>query len=181
MAEDTWAFNEGALDDGGFLKQARAIQAEREAMFFSALDRTRRGVVACVFDTTDRVQHMFFHHLDPGRGQKRDPRYAGVIEDLYRDMDRVVGQTMAQANSETALFVLSDHGFCSFRRGVNLNSWLMEQGYLHLDSGLTEGGEYFEGIDWSRTRAYTFGLSGLYLNLRGREARGLWGRARHRG
>jgi hypothetical protein len=28
-------------------------------------ERTRRGVVACVFDTTDRVQHMF--HGQPGR------------------------------------------------------------------------------------------------------------------
>ena len=38
-----------------------------------------------------------------------------------------------------------------------------------------EGGEYFEGVDWPRTRAYTFGLGGLYLNLRGREAQGIVG------
>ena len=60
--------------------------------------------------------------------------------------------------------MLSDHGFCSFRRGVNLNSWLRENGYLALRG---------EDIDWSRTRAYTFGLGGFYLNLRGREASGI--------
>jgi predicted AlkP superfamily phosphohydrolase/phosphomutase len=27
-------------------------------------------------------------------------------------------------------------------------------------------------VDWSRTRAYTIGLGGLYLNIRGREANG---------
>ncbi len=66
MAEDTWALNEGAIDEDGFLKQAKSIQAEREAMFFSALERTRSGVAACVFDTTDRVQHMFYRRMGDG-------------------------------------------------------------------------------------------------------------------
>ncbi len=150
MAEDTWAMNAGAIDGAAFLKQAATIQKEREAMFFSALDTTRRGVVACVFDTSDRVQHMF--HRD-----------APVIEALYRDMDRLVGDTLRHVDSDTALFVLSDHGFCSFRRGINLNTWLRREGYLVEN----------QGIDWTRTRAYTFGLSGVYLNLRGREAHGI--------
>jgi predicted AlkP superfamily phosphohydrolase/phosphomutase len=167
MAEDTWALNEGAIDEAAFLKQAKLIQAEREAMFFNALDRTRRGVAACVFDTTDRVQHMFYRHLD-GEG-----RYSKVIEDLYRDMDRIVGRALSYVDKDTTIFVLSDHGFCSFRRGINLNSWLHRNGYLTLQPGLSAGGEYFEGIDWSQTRAYTFGLSGLYLNLQGREAKGI--------
>jgi len=167
MAEDTWALNEGAIDEDSFLKQAKLIQAERETMFFSALDRTRRGVAACVFDTTDRMQHMFYRHLNG------DGRYSGVIEDLYRDMDRIVGRALTYVDKNTTIFVLSDHGFCSFRRGVNLNSWLHQNGYLALQPGQNEGGEYFEGIDWSRTRAYTFGLSGLYLNLQGREGQGI--------
>ena len=166
MAEDTWALNEGAIDEQAFLKQANSIQREREAMFFGALERSRRGVVACVFDTSDRVQHMFYRHLD----QRME---GGVIERLYRNMDRLVGDTLRHVDKETALFVLSDHGFCSFRRGVNLNSWLHRHGYLALENGRSEGGQYFDGIDWSRTRAYTFGLGGVYLNLKGREAQGI--------
>lgn len=164
MAEDTWALNEGAIDDDAFLQQAELIKREREAMFLSALQHTRRGVVACVFDTTDRVQHMFYRHLDAGD--------ARVIEALYRDMDRLVGETTKFVDDHTALFVLSDHGFCSFKRGVNLNSWLRQNGYLALLDDASESGDYFEGIDWARTRAYTFGLGGLYLNLKGREANG---------
>ena len=178
MAEDTWALNEGAIDHAAFLEQAKLIQGEREAMFFGALDRTRHGVVACVFDTTDRVQHMFYRyadgdHRDGAASSTTDHQHARVIEDLYRDMDRVVGQTMKYVDDRTALFVLSDHGFSSFRRGVNLNSWLHQNGYLALEPGRSEGSEYFGGIDWNRTRAYTFGLGGLYLNLRGREAQGI--------
>jgi predicted AlkP superfamily phosphohydrolase/phosphomutase len=170
LAEDTWALNDGAIDEDAFLKQAEFIQKEREAMFFSALDHLRGGVLACVFDTSDRVQHMFYRYFNPALA---DDRHAGVIEQMYRDMDRLVGEAMAYVDSETAFFVLSDHGFCSFRRGVNLNSWLLRNGYLALTDDAGESGEYFEGIDWSRTRAYTFGLGGLYLNLKGREARGI--------
>jgi predicted AlkP superfamily phosphohydrolase/phosphomutase len=159
MAEDTWALNEGAIDHEAFLKQAVSIQKEREAMFFSALEHTRRGVVACVFDTTDRVQHMFFRNRE-------------VIERLYCDMDRLVGKTLEFVDSNTALFVLSDHGFCSFDRGVNLNAWLQQNGYLALQDGASASGEYFSSVDWSRTAAYTLGLGGVYLNLRGRESHG---------
>ena len=171
MAEDTWALNEGVIDEDAFLAQAKLIQAEREAMFFSVLENTRRGVVACVFDTTDRVQHMFYRYLDAARSGPS--RHASVIEELYCDMDRVVGRTLKHVDKDTALFVLSDHGFCSFKRGVNLNAWLRQHGYLALKPDATEGAEYLEGIDWANTRAYTFGLSGLYLNLRGREAQGV--------
>jgi predicted AlkP superfamily phosphohydrolase/phosphomutase len=169
MAEDTWALNEGAIDEAAFLEQAWLTLAEREAMFENALAHTRRGVVACVFDTSDRVQHMFYRHLDGGG----DTRWHGVIEDLYRRMDRLVGKAMEHLDAGTILLVLSDHGFCAFRRAVNLNSWLHRNGYLALAGEAQESGRSFEGVDWSRTRAYCLGLSGLYLNLRGRERHGV--------
>jgi predicted AlkP superfamily phosphohydrolase/phosphomutase len=166
MAEDTWALNEGAIDEKAFLQQAYLIYEERERMFFSALDRTRRGVVACVFDTTDRVQHMFFRHRDGGGEHSR------VIEDLYRRADALVGRTMQYVDDDTALFVLSDHGFTSFERGVNLNAWLRDNGYLAVKNNATEH-DYLRSVDWSRTKAYTFGLAGVYINKKGREAQGI--------
>ena len=87
-------------------------------------------------------------------------------------MDAIVGKTLDSIDSETVLFVLSDHGFKSFRRGVNLNAWLEREGYLSVKEGGAEAG-YLRGVDWSRTRAYSFGLAGVYLNLEGREARGI--------
>jgi predicted AlkP superfamily phosphohydrolase/phosphomutase len=167
MAEDTWALNEGAIDEDAFLRQAWDIFAEREAMFLNALENTRRGVVACVFDTSDRVQHMFYRRLGTA-----DP-HADTIEAMYRRMDLLVGTAMADAGSGTALFVLSDHGFCAFRRGVNLNAWLRDNGYLSLQNAGRESGSFFEGVDWSRTQAYALGLGGFYLNLMGREALGI--------
>jgi len=166
MAEDTWALNERAIDEDAFLQQAWLTYQERENMFFSALDRSRRGVVACVFDTTDRVQHMFFRHMDRGGA------YSRVIEDLYVRADVLVGKAMEYANPDTALVVLSDHGFTSFERGVNLNAWLCRNGYLTRKEG-AEVRDYLKDVDWSRTRAYTFGLAGVYINQKGRESQGI--------
>jgi predicted AlkP superfamily phosphohydrolase/phosphomutase len=166
MAEDTWALNEGVIDDDEFLIQAYLLMEEREAMFRNALEKTRRGVVACVFDTSDRVQHMFYREM--GRSET-----CPTIEGLYQKMDHLVGVALEHVDKDTVIFVLSDHGFCSFRRGINLNSWLRDNGYLALENGATESGRYFKGVDWRRTHAYTLGLGGLYLNLKGREAQGI--------
>jgi predicted AlkP superfamily phosphohydrolase/phosphomutase len=119
---------------------------------------------------------MFYRYTDP---EPRAPRpgdavrYARVVEELYVRMDALLGRVRAQLGSNDLLIVLSDHGFASFRRGVDLNAWLHQQGYLALKEGATGASEYLRDVDWSRTRAYAVGLAGLYLNLRGREAHGV--------
>lgn len=176
LAEDTWALNERVLDEDGFLEQAYLIHAERERQLFDALDKTRSGVVVCVFDATDRVQHMFYRYNDPDPRAERPGdrrRYARVVEDLYVRMDEMLGRVLRHVDEQTVLFVLSDHGFASFRRGVNLNAWLLQEGHLALKEGASGDGEYLRDVDWGRTRAYAVGLGGLYLNLRGREAQGI--------
>ena len=175
LAEDTWALNEGILDDESFLRQCYLIHEERERMFFDALDKTRRGVCVCVFDTTDRVQHMFWRYLEPehpANNGKDTVRLAGTIEELYRKMDDLVRRTLEKLDDNTILLVISDHGFKSFQRGVNLNSWLHQNGYLALQDGATESGEWLKGVDWERTRAFALGLNGLYINQKNRERSG---------
>ena len=176
LAEDTWALNEHVLDDNAFLAQCYANHEDRERMLFDALDKTRQGLCACVFDTTDRVQHMFWRYLEEDHPAARavppDQR-PKVIESLYSRMDVLIGRVMTQIDKETLLMVVSDHGFKSFARCVNLNAWLHQNGFLALKEGKTESGDWFEDVDWSRTRAYTMGLNGLYLNLKGREREGI--------
>src|SRR3989441_4160698 len=176
LAEDTWALNEEVLDDQAFLAQCYSNHDDRERMLFDALEKTRKGLCACVFDTTDRVQHMFWRYLEEdhpaARGIPREQR-PKVIEELYRRMDALIGRVMEQIDGKTLLLVVSDHGFKSFARCVNLNAWLHQNGYLALKPERTESDDWFEDVDWSRTSAYTMGLNGLYLNLRGRERQGI--------
>src|SRR5262249_6241870 len=126
LAEDTWALNTGAIDEDAFLEQAYAIHAEREAMFFEALRRTKRGLCACVFDGYDRIQHMFYRFTTPDhpcRFPGDEARHAQVVDDMYERMDALVGRVQSAIDGKTVLLVLSDHGFCDFSRGVNLNAW----------------------------------------------------------
>jgi predicted AlkP superfamily phosphohydrolase/phosphomutase len=176
LAEDTWALNEHVLDDDAFLAQAYGNHEDRERMLFDALDKTKQGLCTCVFDTTDRVQHMFWRYLDEDHPAARDvphSQHPPVIQDLYERMDRLIGRVMEKIDDDTLLMVISDHGFKSFARCMNLNAWLHQNGYLALKDGKTESGDWFEDVDWSRTRAYTMGLNGLYLNIRGREKQGI--------
>jgi len=78
---------------------------------------------------------------------------------------------------------VSDHGFHSFRQSVNLNTWLVQEGFMaiqgqqpgekKLQDLFGGGGTFWENVDWSRTRAYAMGLGQIYINLKGREAHGV--------
>ena len=175
LAEDTSALNEGVIDEDAFLDQAYLIHAERERMFLDALDKTRSGAVVCVFDLTDRLQHMFFRHLDPTHpaNRGRDTKHRDVIRKLYMEMDALVGRTLAAAGEDAAVFVMSDHGFKPFRRSVELNRWLYEKGLLAVRGEEPSGADLLGDVDWARTRAYALGFGGIYLNLAAREAQGI--------
>ncbi len=176
LAEDTSALNEDVVDEDAFLKQTYLIHEERERMFFDALEKTTRGAVVCVFDITDRLQHMFFRHLDenhPANAGRDNTTHRGAIRTLYKQMDDLVGRTIDALDDDTVLFVMSDHGFKPFRRSVNLNSWLYTHGFLALKNGGPTGADMFQDVDWAKTRAYAVGFGGIYLNLSGREAQGV--------
>jgi hypothetical protein len=175
LAEDTWALNERVIDDETFLRQTWDIDAERQQMFFAALDRLREGTLVCVFDATDRVQHMFWRDLDETHPAARgdDSRTPNAIEEQYRRNDAFLGTLTARLRDGDVLMVLSDHGFTSFRRGVNLNRWLLDHGFLALKPGADGRAEWLHDVDWSRTRAYALGLTGIFLNLQGRESQGI--------
>jgi predicted AlkP superfamily phosphohydrolase/phosphomutase len=176
LAEDTWGLNAEILGDDAFLHQCLEADTEREKMFFDALEKVRRGLCVCVFDGTDRIQHMFWRYIDPEhpahKGQAKK-QHRGAIEELYERMDDLVGRTMDECDDDdTVLMVISDHGFKSFRRGIDLNVWLEQNGYLKLKLD-GRGRKYLTGVDWSQTKAYCLGLAGIWLNIKGREGQGI--------
>ncbi len=176
LAEDTVAMNAGITDDATFLEQSYGIDAERQEMFFSALDRLRRGSLVCVFDATDRIQHMFWRYMEKGHPAddgSTETAHRNAIEEIYIHNDKLVGRVLDELRDGDLLCVLSDHGFTSFRRGVNLNRWLLDEGYLALKEGATGEADLLRDVDWSRTRAYCLGLAGLFLNIKGRESQGI--------
>ncbi len=179
MVEDHGGLNNHRFDEVAFLDQCETAWQEREAMMVEGLKGLDSGLFYCLFDTPDRVQHMFWRFRDPGHaslgGKAPDPQWSRVIEDQYRRGDAMVGLALDHADDETLVVALSDHGFGPYRREVHLNAWLREQGLLTLKPGLEPGaaaGDLLTGIDWAKTRAYAVGLGGIYLNLQGRERDG---------
>ncbi len=192
MVEDHAGLENGRIDEAAFLDQCDGVWRERERMMLHELDRFDEGLFYCLYDTPDRVGHMFWRFREPdhpaNRDRARPAGYERAIEQQYRVADEAVGKAMRYADEETLLVVLSDHGCGSFRRGVNLNTWLHRKGLLVLRDGARPGetlsktsgetssktsGETLSQVDWGRSRAYALGLSGIYLNLEGREAGGI--------
>ena len=175
MPEETWSLNEEHISDGDWLEMQKGILAEREAMWYDTLARNDSELVVGVFVQTDRVSHMFWRGLDPEHPRHADtaPEHRNAVEWIYREADRILGETLDRMGPNDELIVLSDHGFAPFRHAVHLNRWLAEQGYLVLADGTAAAEAPFRGVDWRRSRAYAMGLNGVFLNLAGRERDGI--------
>jgi predicted AlkP superfamily phosphohydrolase/phosphomutase len=178
LAEDTWALNNRVIDEKVFYDQAMLIYEERERMFLDAIRQSKKGLITTVFDTTDRVQHMFYRYLDPthpANAGKDTEVWKDAIGQVYERTDQLLGKVWPLVDDPNTVFmVISDHGFTNFRRCVNVNSWLRDNGYLFLkDENARTSGEYLDGIDWSRTRAFALGLTGVFINRKGREKSGI--------
>jgi predicted AlkP superfamily phosphohydrolase/phosphomutase len=182
MAEDTSALSAGFLSDDDFREQSLFVFNESMRMFRSELPRFREGLFFFYFSCLDQNSHAFWRTLDESH-PLYTPELAAAHGDflpwLYEQLDAAAGEAMLAADQDTLLMVLSDHGFSSFRRQFNLNSWLMENGYAKaLSAGDREGAEYFANTKWSETSAYGLGINSLYLNVEGREPEGAVGRER---
>jgi predicted AlkP superfamily phosphohydrolase/phosphomutase len=113
---------------------------------------------------TDRLHHFFWKQMEEG-----DARYAPAFLDFYRRLDAVLGEVRSWLDEDTKLVVLSDHGFCSVKQQVNVNTWLHETGYL---SYVADNGK--KGLDTLApgTRAYSLDPGRVFVSLRGRDPDG---------
>jgi predicted AlkP superfamily phosphohydrolase/phosphomutase len=183
-AEATWPLNEDRIDEQAFLDDLFRAFDDRARIIVDEVRSGRSDLVVGVLESTDRVQHMFWRLLDtthPMYNAAAAAKFGDAIERVYRRCDALVGRVVESAAPGTLVMVLSDHGFHSFRQAVNLNTFLVEQGFLARTGGEAPerkrdeaflGGQFWQGVDWTRSRAYSLGLGQIYFNMRGREAQG---------
>ena len=183
-AEATWPLNEDRMDEQTFMDDVGRAFDDRANVILSRLDAKNWDLLVGVIESTDRVQHMFWRLEDPSHPMydaKLVPQFGNAIRDIYERSDRFVGEVLKRIEPGTTLLIVSDHGFHSWRKAVNLNTWLVQQGYMAVQGqskdkkldDLFGGGEFWENVDWSRTKAYAMGLGQIYFNLRGREGKGI--------
>jgi predicted AlkP superfamily phosphohydrolase/phosphomutase len=183
-AEATNPLREERIDEKTFMDDLFRAFDDRANVILDQLAGDNWDLFVGVIESTDRVQHMMFRLLDPAH-PAFDPalaeKFGDSIERVYRRADQFVGQVIDILPAGTPIMIVSDHGFHAWRKAVNLNTWLVEQGYMVLQGqtkdkkldDLFGGGEFFEAVDWSKTKAYSMGLGQIYFNLRGREGQGV--------
>lgn len=181
---DTWSPTAGTLDEQGFLEDVKQTVDKDKEILAGALAKDDWDVMVHYFEFTDRVQHIMFRYFDPKHplyNPEGAAKWGGSIEQAYEEMDRIVGDTMKK-RPDAAIMVVSDHGFASFRRGMNYNTWLAKNGFMSLTGedakrknleDLFGQGNFFTNVDWSRTKAYALGLGQIYINEVGREGKGI--------
>ncbi len=171
--EDHKALSNKVFDDAEYAFQAQIVLEERMELLDYAINEYEDGLLFFYFSSTDLQAHMFWWDSDdphPVRTPEYAKKYHGLVREVYRKADKVVADVLERFGNEATVVVMSDHGFCNFRRQFNVNTWLQKNGYIQPSDAksLLDG-----SVDWSRTKAYSLGLNGIYLNLKGRERDGI--------
>lgn len=109
------------------------IDVRRRAMFY-LLEKIDPDLFVGVFTTPDRLQHHFWHVLDPTHPRHEDdePEGAGILSTIYERLDEALGGFLERMDDQTTLLIISDHGFGGVARRFLVNRWLSQMGWLHL-------------------------------------------------
>ena len=175
LPEETAAFSGGIFTGREFWEQAQLVWKEQRQALDYFLERFEAGLLFIYFSSVDQGAHMLWRYHDPEHpGSVDDAELRDKMMRLYQGIDDALGHVMRSVDDKTTIIVMSDHGFAPFYWGVNLNSWLVEKGYVKLkDPKSKEKHRLYQNVDWSNTTAYALGLNGIYANLLGREKYGI--------
>ncbi len=173
LPEDTKALSNKVLSRDEFLQQAELIYQERLKLLDFALDHYHGGLLFFYFGSSDQIGHTFWGVRDadhPAINDEERVKYKRVMEDVYVRLDAVVGQ-VAEQYPDATLMVMSDHGFGSYRRRFNMNTWLRDNGYAAMKSEYQPSAPF--NFDFAETRVYALGINAMYVNVKGRETAGI--------
>jgi predicted AlkP superfamily phosphohydrolase/phosphomutase len=182
---DTWSMSEEVIDEKIFLEDVSFTFLQYRKMMNGLLEDDDIDLFVQIYEYTDRVGHVMWRLLDPEHpayNAEKAALYANSVERSYKQMDAIVGDAMKKLGKDDLMIVLSDHGFATWRRSVNYNTWLVENGFMAIKGAngkqadlemLFGQGEFWANVDWSKTKAYAMGLGEIYVNLEGREGKGI--------
>ena len=188
----TMPLKDGAIAPETLMEDVEFTMKWRERLLEDQMSRTDWDCLFSVFSTTDRVQHMMYQYWDEGhplhKGEVAEAadrtmvfydetiRLGDAIPVIYQHMDRIIGNVLDNhIGPNDTLMVVADHGFQTFRYQVNLNSWLVDNGYAALKPGIkrSDRSNLGDWVDWSKTQVYSLGMGFMYVNLKGREPQGI--------
>jgi predicted AlkP superfamily phosphohydrolase/phosphomutase len=105
----------------------------------------------------DRMTHEFWHLMDPSHPQHDPDEYArcgNLVLAFFQELDASLGRLMAELRDDDVVLLMSDHGMGRVTKFLNVNSWLLREGFLKVKGDLT-----------SRLRYALFRLGFNYYSL----------------
>ncbi len=179
LPADTKALSQGAFSMENYIHQSLSVFDESCRLFDHELQRfsgQAQGLLFFYFSSLDQGQHMFWALNDrehPYFHAEESRKFAFITDEMYRKFDRVLGRALKKIGPAVPVLAMSDHGFGPYRRSVNINTWLVREGFLKMRiSDISEEASILDHADWPASMAYALGLNGLYLNCAGRESQG---------
>ncbi len=115
---------------------------------------------------TDRLHHFLWQQMEQGHST-----YAPAFYDFYRRIDDMLGQLAAKLDDRTTLMWMADHGFCTIKKEVYVNRWLMDNGWLKLRNVPPDRQKGLDEIDPS-SAAYSLDPGRVVIRVQGREKDG---------
>jgi len=147
-----------------FFEKVNEITDEMAEVCLYLLQREEWDFFMPVFMGLDRIQHFFWKNIDPSHPRYEENRYSESVKSFYAKVDKVAGRFLESVDEDTLVMVVSDHGFCPVHTEVVVNNYLEEQGFLKRRS---------ERIDMEESRAISYGYGDIWLNVKGRELKGI--------
>ncbi|MBC8205354.1 alkaline phosphatase family protein [bacterium] len=154
---DAWL---GRKDKEKFLEDIHLTLDKRMETGFKLMDSEEWDYFHLHIMESDRISHFLWEQWETG-----DPQWAPRFEQFWIEVDRYIAEFQNRLDKNTRFIVLSDHGFCSVKKEVYLNQWLIDNGYLVFNKAKPESLKEINPL----TKAYSLIPGRIYLNLKGRE------------
>ncbi len=186
-----------------YLAEARDVTRTRIKAAEWLMDNTDWDLFASVWVSVDRTQHCLSNYVGPDHpdyARNSKTPLAAKVRDVYKQLDEAIGSFVSRTREDDIVVFMSDHGFQSCTRTINMDRLLKRLGYLEFSASNVVFGPMQWGpmrkaarkvydvlglhgkvslpqpVVWSKTRAFTTIRStgeGVSLNVAGREPDGI--------
>jgi predicted AlkP superfamily phosphohydrolase/phosphomutase len=161
---ETDVVNEAKLNPSKFFRRTNEITDELAEIGLFLMQEEEWDVFTIVFMGTDRIQHFFWKYIDEKHPQHRKNVYYDEAKKYYEKMDNITKEFMDTAPKDTLTFLLSDHGFCPIQKEMLVNIFFLNLGVLKAQDN---------EINLEKSQAVSYGYGDIWLNMRGREPKGI--------
>jgi len=165
------------LERAELMEKLYELTKKRFKVIRHLINRKEWDFFMAVIYSTDAMMHNFWRYIDnKHRKHEPDSEFRDAIKDFLIYVDEEIGSLLKIVDDDTAVVLMSDHGAHRMDGRVNVNEWLMREGYLHLKRKPKKTLSILSAdVDWGRTRAFALGAyyASIYLNVKGRDPKGI--------